>query len=269
MQKLAPILKWAGGKRWLVPYIRVIWEHYQSYRLVEPFCGGMAVSLGVMPRKAFLNDVNPHLINFYIWIKEEQLSLDGFENSSEAYYQYRDEFNSLISTGQDNSRRAAELFLYLNKTCFNGLCRFNKSGKFNVPFGRHKNINYQVDFSLHKHVYSNWEFSNTSFEKLVFQEKDFIFADPPYDVEFRSYSKDGFSWEQQVQLAHFLSKYNGPVITSNKATDRIINLYEKLNFKVYYLDEQIKIKANGERPSSKVVIAIKNIEQSITNNVFL
>ena len=80
-EKLKPLLKWAGGKRWLVPYLRPIWEHHTDRRLVEPLCGGLAVTFGLQPGKALLNDINPHLINFYQHVKKGLNTEIPMENS--------------------------------------------------------------------------------------------------------------------------------------------------------------------------------------------
>ncbi|WP_299425726.1 DNA adenine methylase, partial [uncultured Meiothermus sp.] len=106
---LTPPLKWAGGKRWLAPQIRErFWLKHSKRRLVEPFVGGMAVALSLMPEKALLNDVNPHLINFYLYLKRG-LQPKGvkFENSRETYQANRDRFNELIRENQASSVEAA------------------------------------------------------------------------------------------------------------------------------------------------------------------
>src|SRR5437868_1585398 len=93
---LRPPLKWAGGKRWLVPLLRPLWEPYRDRRLVEPLCGGLAVSLGLMPPRALLNDVNPHNINFYRWLRAGLEVEIEMANDSELYYRHRTEFNEVI-----------------------------------------------------------------------------------------------------------------------------------------------------------------------------
>lgn len=91
-----PPLKWAGGKRWLVPHLEPIWQEHSSRRLVEPFCGGLAVTLGLTPKKALLNDINPHLLNFYRHLKSG-LTIDiEMANDSELFYRQRERFNDLI-----------------------------------------------------------------------------------------------------------------------------------------------------------------------------
>ena len=91
---------------------------------------------------------------------------------------------SLLPTVEPGSAEAAALFYYLNRTCYNGLCRFNSSGQFNVPFGRYKRINYNRDFSSYRCVFSDWKFSTGDFEQVLVEADDFLYADPPYDVEF-------------------------------------------------------------------------------------
>jgi DNA adenine methylase len=120
-----PPLKWAGGKRWQVQHLRPYWEPHKNRRLVEPFCGGLAVTLGLNPKTALLNDVNPHVINLYRWLKKGLDLSIAMENASTAYYAARVRFNHLLETGESESAEAAALFYYLNRTGYNGLCRFN------------------------------------------------------------------------------------------------------------------------------------------------
>lgn len=260
MEKITPPLKWAGGKRWLVPSIQYSWNKHSNLRLVEPFCGGLSVSIGLLPQKALLNDINPHLINFYLWAKRGLDITIDMKNSSKDYYSHREEFNRLSLTDYGESKKSAELFLYLNKTCFNGLCRFNKQGKFNVPFGLHEKINYSVDLKKYKNIFSKWDFIVGSFSDIKLDSNDFVYADPPYDVEFRHYSKDGFSWEDQENVVDWLSGHRGPIIVSNSATERIIKLYKKNGYILHSMKERINIKAKGIRTPADVIIATKNVE---------
>jgi len=256
---LRPPLKWAGGKRWLIPKLAKIWKKHSDLRLVEPFCGGVSVALGLQAEKALLNDVNFAVINFYQQI-QQGLKLDiSLENDEAAYYRHRTEFNRLNQLGGAD-KTTAQLFYYLNRTGYNGLCRFNKSGGYNVPFGRYKTINYQTDFTPYQSVLAAWEFSNKDFEQLEVNENDFIYADPPYDVPFRQYAQQGFDWQDQVRLAEWLSAHKGPVVLSNQATPRIVQLYKELGFKLGYLDapRRISCKASG-RKAIKEVIATRGI----------
>lgn len=256
---LKPPLKWAGGKRWLVPHLKPLWEPYSRKRLVEPLCGGLAVTLGLMPEKALLNDINPHLINFFKWV-QEGLNIElPLENDKALYYTYREQFNALVKTGKENSREAAELFYYLNRTGYNGLCRFNRKDGFNVPFGRYKKINYTRNYEQYKEVFERWIFTCRDFEELPLNNDDFIYADPPYDVEFTNYSKDGFSWEDQLRLVKWLIKHPGPVVLSNQATERIVELYTDYGFNINYYDAPRRISCNGNRTPAKEVLAIRGV----------
>lgn len=256
---IRPPLKWAGGKRWLVPHLRPIWARYQKRKLVEPFCGGLAVTLGLLPEAALLNDINFHAINFYRQLKKGLKATLEMSNEERAYYKCRDRFNDLISTDMANTKEAAELFYYLNRTGYNGLCRFNRKGGFNVPFGRYKNINYTKDFSFYKNVFSKWTLKAGDFQEVPVESGDFIYADPPYDVEFTQYAKDGFNWEDQERLAEWLAKHKGPVVLSNQATSRILSLYEKLGFKLTMLEAPRMINCTGDRSKAKEVLATRGI----------
>jgi hypothetical protein len=134
---LRPPLKWAGGKRWLVPRLRELYEPYRDRRLVEPLCGGLAVALGLHPRRALLNDISPHACNFYRRLSAGFCIDLAMRNDERLYYRYRAHFNRLVADGATESAEAAALFYFLNRTGYNGLCRFNSRGEFNVPFGRY------------------------------------------------------------------------------------------------------------------------------------
>ena len=177
-----PPLKWAGGKRWLVPHLAPLWQPHLYRRYVEPFCGGLAAPLGLQPKQAVLNDINPHLINFYTHLQDGLELTIEMANDETAFYRHRGRFNKLAKAGEWQSAEAAQLFYYLNRTCFNGLCRFNKAGEFNVPFGRHNSITYATGFSQFKPAFENWLFTNKDMESLPLEPDDFIYADPPYDV---------------------------------------------------------------------------------------
>lgn len=255
---LKPPLKWAGGKRWLVPHLAEIWDQQKQRRYVEPFCGGLAVALGLRPKRAVLNDINQHLINFYRQIQAGlQITIDA-RNDENLFYEHRTEFNRLVAEGQTQTPEAAQLFYYLNRTCFNGLCRFNQSGEFNVPFGSYKRINYTTNFQPYQRLFASWTFTNHDLASLPFRAEDFIYADPPYDVEFTTYSAGGFSWEDQVRTAKLMAAHPGTVVLSNQATPRIVSLYEKLGFKLKYLNAPRRISCTGDRSSALEVLAIKS-----------
>ena len=257
--ELRPPLKWAGGKRWQVPRLRTIWEGHARRRLVEPFCGGLAVAIGLRPDRALLNDANPHLINFYRWV-QKGLRVDlPMENDETLFYQHRDRFNALLADGRAEGSDAAALFYYLNRTGFNGLCRFNSAGEFNVPFGRYARIRYTRDFTPYRGLFARWTFAVSDVESVPVEPEDFVYADPPYDVDFTHYGRDVFDWGDQERTAEWLSKHGGPVVLVNQATDRIENLYRRLGYQVDFLEGPRRISCTGDRTPAREIMATRNL----------
>ena len=257
--QLTPSLKWAGGKRWQIPYLKKYWERESHRKLVEPFCGGLAVTLGLLPERALLNDINPHLINFYRWLKRGLTISIEMSNDETQFYSHRDRFNELLRSSKHASKEAASLFYYLNRTGYNGLCRFNSRGEFNVPFGRYETINYRRNFHSYKQPFSSWEFTNATFDEVSLDREDFVYADPPYDVEFTQYSKGGFGWDEQLRTAEWLARHPGPVVLSNEATERVVELYSRLKYELVYLDAPRRISCTGDRTPAAEVLAIRNL----------
>lgn len=256
-QALSPLLKWAGGKRWLVPQLAQMTQGLVNRRLVEPFCGGLAVSLGLNPRHALLNDANPHLINFYRQVQHGLVITDPLENDRTFYFEARERFNALIREGVANTAEAAGLFYYLNRTGFNGLCRFNQKGLFNVPFGRYQTITYTRDFHPYQTRLAAWDLSLGDFETLPVVDGDWVYADPPYDVDFTSYAQGGFSWADQERLAQWLAALPCPVVASNQATPRIVTLYQDLGFRVETLPAPRRISCTGDRSAALEMLATR------------
>jgi DNA adenine methylase len=181
------------------------------------------------------------------------------QNDKTYFYARRVRFNQIIREGNPDSKEAASLFYYLNRTCYNGLCRFNSSGEFNVPFGRYKKIIYKTDFGEYVPAFAQWEFTCADFEKLPLEASDFIYADPPYDVEFTHYSKEDFGWNEQVKLAERLARHRGPVVLSNQATDRIRELYRRLGYRISILKAPRLINCTGDRTPAQEVLATRNL----------
>jgi DNA adenine methylase len=260
---LKPLLKWAGGKRWLLPRLLELWQPNCNCRLVEPFMGSLSVALGLMPSHALLNDANIHLVNLYRHL-QQGLSVEiEMKNDRDFYYEMRTRFNQLTHAGKSQTSEAAQIFYYLNRTGFNGLCRFNNSGEFNVPFGSYKTINYATDLSDYQATLQSWEITAGDFEGLKLELDDFIYADPPYDVQFTKYSQDDFTWEDQVRLAKWLAKHPGKIVLSNQATDRIVDLYQDYGFTIDIVDAPRRISCNGDRRPAKEVIAYKGFSSNV------
>ena len=226
---------------------------------MEPFCGGLAVALGLRPERALLNDLNPHLVNFYRWL-QKGLRVDvEMANDKALFYRQRERFNALLANGSAKSREAAGLFYYLNRTGYNGLCRFNRAGAFNVPFGRYARIAYTTDFTPYRAVLADWMFTSVDIDALPLDPDDFVYADPPYDVPFTAYARGGFSWADQERTAVWLSAHRGPVVLVNQATPRIEALYRSLGFAVRFLDAPRRISCTGDRAPAREVLATRNL----------
>jgi DNA adenine methylase len=258
-REVRPLLKWVGGKKWLV--YSLVGYYDRKRRLVDPFVGGMSIPLGFKPDDCLLSDINPHLINLYRWLQAGLASEPDrpvpLENTEKTYYRNRDRFNELCEQKEYWTREGALLFYYLNRSCFNGLCRFNQAGQFNTAYGKYKNLKYKTEFSEYKDAMANWEIHCGDFSALVLRPNDFIYADPPYDDAFTKFTSGGFSWSDQERLANWLAAHPGPVIASNSRTDRIIELYTRLGFKIYVGAAPRRVSCDGNRDSADEILAMK------------
>lgn len=231
---IQPFLKWAGGKRWLVKNHPDIFP-VEYNRYIEPFLGSAAVFFHLKPKQALLSDTNSELINTYISIRDNYAQVEALLNqyqkrhSKEFYYQMRSKRCRTPVT------RAAK-FLYLNRTCWNGLYRVNLKGQFNVPVGTKTNVILDSDnFEALSKQLQGIELLNQDFEKSIdmAEEGDFIFADPPYTVKhnqngFVKYNETLFSWEDQLRLKDSLyrAKQRGAIVLlTNADHDSIKSLY--------------------------------------------
>ncbi len=259
-----PFLKWAGGKRYLLPEITRRIPKFTTYH--EPFLGGGAVLFFLQPKKAIVNDINTEVINVYRVIKkrgnvEELIKiLSNHKNESDYFYKIRgldrdkEKFNELSSL-----EKAARV-IYLNKTCFNGLFRVNNQGQFNAPFGGYKNpnfINAEVLRAVSKFLNENEIIIlNESFEELLpkIKKGSFVYLDPPYDpvsntASFTGYNLAGFDKKNQKKLKDFCDELNKKegvkFLLSNSATDFIKDLYKD------YIIEIVKVPRNINSDAAK------------------
>lgn len=238
-----PVVKWVGGKRQLLEDINEILPHsFNTY--FEPFLGGGAVLFNIQPKKAIVNDLNKELINTYEVVRDEvdELINDLAKHKNEASYFYnlrdidrKSDFDKLSKLDR------ASRFLYLNKTCYNGLYRVNSFGHFNSPFGNYRNpniVNAPTLRAVSEYLNCNdVKFYSCDFEEILKMAKkgDFIYLDPPYDPvsetsNFTGYNEAGFNRESQIRLKNLcdaLDKKGVKFLLSNSATDFIIDLYSK------------------------------------------
>ncbi|MGX5173117.1 Dam family site-specific DNA-(adenine-N6)-methyltransferase [Aliikangiella sp. IMCC44653] len=232
-----PFLKWAGGKFRLLDKLA---PHLSGKKLIEPFVGSGAVFLNHQFERYLLGDINPDLINLYQCLKSEKSRFIEYSrsfftaknNQQSSYLNFRLEFNQ-TATG----RRRAALFVYLNRHGFNGLCRYNRSGGFNVPFGRYVKPYFPEKEMLHfiKHS-KDAKFICGDFVSLMNRSRrgDVVYCDPPYvplspTASFTSYAAQGFSYDQQVELAYrakHLANRGVKVVISNHDNAITRKIYE-------------------------------------------
>lgn len=233
---ISPMLKWAGGKRWLINSKKLrIPQKFNNYH--EPFLGGGATFFHLQPLKGYISDSNEELINFYKMIKKfpdhvEALLLEHQKlHSRDHYYFVR---NSQLTNKIDRAAR----FLYLNRTCWNGLYRVNRQGDFNVPIGTKTKVALDTDnFRKVSQILKTVKLSCEDFESAIerAQKNDFLFVDPPYTVKhnlngFINYNEKLFSWDDQKRLKNALvraSKRGCYIFSTNADHTSIYDLYEK------------------------------------------
>ena len=233
---LRPPLKWAGGKRWQVPHLRPLWRRTSAAGSSSRSAAASPSRSGCCRARALLNDVNPHLINFYRWL-QRGLRVDdlAMANDEALFYRQRDRFNALLADGKGDGREAAALFYYLNRTGYNGLCRFNRRGEFNVPFGRYTRIAYTRDFSAYRDAFADWTFTGGDFEAVPLEPTTSSTPIRPTTWSSRSTRKGGFTWDDQERTAEWLATHPGPVVLVNQATERVETLYRRLGYAVQFL----------------------------------
>lgn len=254
MESCIPFLKWAGGKRWLVAnYSEFLPSEFNRY--IEPFLGSGAVFFHMKPKHGILSDANEELVETYNAIKEDwervlyHLRRHDQHHSYDYYYQMRD------FTPKSKYTRAAR-FIYLNRTCFNGLYRVNLEGKFNVPIGSKQNVLLNTDdFESISASLKNFEVLHSDFEQIIDKARngDLLFVDPPYTVKhnengFIKYNEKLFSWEDQLRLKDALlraSNRGAHIVLTNAKHDSIKKLYQR-EFKLLSLNRNNLIAAKAE-----------------------
>ena len=255
---IRPFLKWAGNKYRIIDRVRDALP--EGKRLIEPFAGSAAVFLNTDYEHYIINDNNPDLIHLYnilkkdgaAFIKKCRYYFTPRYNNEEQYYKLRKKFNN----SKDKYKRAI-LFVYLNRHGYNGLCRYNLKGGYNVPFGRYKSPYFPEKEMLTFHQKAqNATFVLSSFEEVIQSAKkgDVIYCDPPYvplsdSANFTNYSTGGFSIEKQQQLADLANETSAkgiPILISNHNTAFTRKAYDKAN-KIMKFHVQRFISCNGKK----------------------
>lgn len=262
MEKLKPVVKWAGGKRQLLGELK---KHVPDFTGVycEPFIGGAALLFELQPEKAVVNDANPQLIEVYEVIRDspEELiaSLKKHENTPEYYYAIREIDRNKEAFARMSPVERASRFIYLNHTCFNGLYRVNAKGEFNVPFGKYKNpaVCDEENIRAVSRYFNRADirFCTGDFANVLqdLPEGSFVYLDPPYvplspTASFTSYTAGGFNAKDQERLKEECDRLNKRGIRfleSNSDTEFCRELYKD------YAIETVSVRRNINADASK------------------
>jgi DNA adenine methylase len=225
------------------------------------FAGGLAVSLGRQDGRVLAADPNVGLMSLYRSIRAGRppnliQNMDQYR-----YNDIRTEYNSRVTSTLHavEDPKIVDLFYNLNKYGFNGLYRVNQNGMFNVPWNK-KTTAQASNWPAYQALFKDWTFLVGGFDNIRIQDGDLVFADPPYDDGFDTYIPGGFSWDDQVRLAHKLAAYDGPVVATNKATDRILDLYASLDFTVSTIEAPRRLACNGNRTPALEMIATRSLK---------
>jgi len=250
-------LKWPGGKRWLVHkyhehLCRSGFSHY-----FEPFLGSGAVFFALCPKNATLSDINGELMNLYRVMRDDYAALIDVltihhQNHSKNYY------NKIRDLKNLDTVQAAGRTLYLNRTCYNGMYRINKTGAFNVPIGTKTNCIYDIErFTDYSKRLESVTLDTCDFAQTIMKagKGDLIFADPPYATTnkqngFLKYNKNLFSWDDQKRLHTSIceAKANGVhIVMTNANCDSLRRLYEESGFLVTVLERYSAIAGKAEK----------------------
>lgn len=256
MKKQRAFLKWAGGKYSLVD--KIIKYLPEGDALIEPFVGAGSVFLNTNYERYILADINHDLISLFNIIKKQpdkfiedaKLLFTQQNNQTAAFYQLRELFNR-----SENAYQRALLFLYLNRHCYNGLCRYNSSGEYNVPFGQYKNIYFpEREIMAFSEKAQKAEFVCAPYHKVMKKAKEgsVVYCDPPYvplseSSNFTAYYSIDFSINDQKRLAALaekLAKQNIPVLISNHDTTHTRSWYQKAD--IYSVETRRSISCDGQ-----------------------
>ena len=263
-----PIVKWVGGKRQLMYELEInMPKTYNRY--FEPFIGGGALFFYLQPDNAYISDMNEELINLYQVVRDnvDELitDLQKHDISKEYFMEIRNIDRTEEYQNWSNIQKASR-FIYLNRTCFNGMYRVNSKGEFNVPFGHYKNPRILDENNLINcsNLLQRTEIKHADFSEILKKVKkgDFVYFDPPYvplseTSSFTSYTKDGFDMDMQLSLRDVCDELDSmgvKFLLSNSDTQFVNELYENYNIKKVFASRQINAKADGRGKITEVLV---------------
>ena len=263
-----PIVKWVGGKRQLM--FELLKNMPKSYnRYFEPFIGGGALFFELQPDNAYISDMNEELINLYQVVRDEVdeliCDLQKHDISKEYFMEIRNIDRTEEYQNWSDVQKASR-FIYLNRTCFNGMYRVNSKGEFNVPFGHYKNPRILDENNLINcsNLLQGIEIKHADFSEILKKVKkgDFVYFDPPYvplseTSSFTSYTKEGFDIDMQFKLRDVcdeLDTMGVNFLLSNSDTKLVNDLYENYNIKKVFASRQINANADGRGKITELLV---------------
>jgi DNA adenine methylase len=268
---VTPFVKWAGGKRQLLPQIKErMPKKYNDY--YEPFVGGGAVTFELLPVNAVINDINKALINAYIRISEtpeefikviNKFDSEMWEDGKKYYYSLRERYNDKLMKAEYDMELAA-LFVFINKHCFNGLYRVNGKGLFNVPYNnsRRASVDESTIIKISKYL-QGITIMDGDFEEACKGAKkgDFVFMDSPYaplnPTSFESYTKEGFDIESHKRLSRLYDELTDRgcyCMLTNHNTELINELYGNKGYKIDVVSVKRMINSDASKRVGEEVI---------------
>ena len=273
---VVPFLKWAGGKRQLMPEIReMLPDGVTTHPYYEPFIGGGALFFELLPKRAVINDYNEELINVYTVIRDNPSELiedlKRHKNTAEYFYKIRAIDRQPLFSNLTRIERASRI-IYLNKTCYNGLYRVNNAGEFNSPFGRYKNpniVNEPVIKAVSKYLNSSQIQISSCDYALILKDiptDSFVYLDPPYhpiseSSSFTGYVQGGWDEGEQLRLrdvCNRLSERGIKFLLSNSASDFIREIYSDYN--IHIVQAKRSVNSNPSRRGQVDEFLIRNYE---------
>lgn len=266
---MLPLVKWSGGKRDEIKHFERYIPPYEQY--IEPFVGGGAVFFHLSPQKAVISDVHPDLIALYQTVGNNQTAdikafMEQHPNEETEYYRVRDEF-----TPRTPLERACK-FYYERKTCYRGMLRYNSSGKFNIPYGRYKRVDWkELDDVRYTQLLARTTILNVGFEEVFQRYNDptnFVFLDPPYDSVFTDYGYCSFTQDHHRRLAECFKTTRNKCMMIIGKTPFIEELYS--GYIVGEFDKKYAFKLHsgrvGDEINTKHLIILNYTPQSLSQS---
>lgn len=258
-----PFLKWLGSKRWATKKVKQMYQPHRYRRFVDLTVGSGALPLAIQPNQVLACDVNPQLINLWLWVQQNGKFTIALCSEEAYFYEQRELYNYLVLEEPCNPDIPQLLYL-LCRTSFNGLHRSSANKPFNAPWGKYTKFGGHTDLSGYREALKNWHFESGDFRETIklVGDNDFVIFDPPYDSvdgkAFTGYS-GSFGRNEQIAAARVLSALEVPVVAFNADTPFIRSLYGSFGWEIEEVEVARSISCKGDRPKACELIMTRNI----------